>query len=125
MNMMVMMVMMNELLMMVMSNLCMMQFKTNSFVTDDAMSIVSRSDFALAHQDSHIFQESVHNPAILVGWRVSVRGYGTGLVLSVHKKKFRCTHFKIQFDDGRTRILPLQRSAKKGTVSFSLLSKIN
>ncbi len=72
-----------------------------------------------------VLEQAVVFPNILIGWRIDVAGYGTGLILSVHKKRFRPTHFKIQMD-GSSKIveLPLQRSAKKGIVPFKLLSKI-
>ena len=76
---------------------------------------------------SHIMVQSVQHPAVLVGWRVDVPGYGTGIILSIQKKRFFPTHFQLQFDHdvGHMVQLPLQRSAKKGSVPFTLLKKMS
>lgn len=73
----------------------------------------------------HVLHRSIEFPSILIGWRVQVPSFGSGVVLSVHKKKFRPTHFRILFDNGSTEKLPLQRSLKKGTVPFTLLKRVN
>lgn len=106
-----------------------------SLGTDD-LSVISASDrpagffhtqnsFAFGASDAEIRVQSVGNPLVLVGWRISVKSYGTGIVLSVHKVKFRPRHFKIQFDNGESHKLPLQRSEKKGSVPFALLNRVS
>lgn len=74
---------------------------------------------------SYVLSQAVEFPSILIGWRIHVPGLGRGLILGIQKKKFRCTHFLVQFDDenGKTMLLPLQRSEKKGTQPFTLLNK--
>eukprot|EP01031_Cornospumella_fuschlensis_P038124 gene38124-46321_t len=72
-----------------------------------------------------VLSESVANPQVLVGWRVNVRGYGTGVVLSMRRKRFQTTRFVVQFETGSIVKLALQRSRTKGTVPFTLISKAN
>jgi len=70
-----------------------------------------------------IMKRSLTNPAVLIGWRVLVPGYGTGVVLSLKKKKFKSTKFVVQFENNQTLPLKLQRSKDKGNVPFQLLRK--
>lgn len=72
-----------------------------------------------------VLLESVTNPQVLVGWRINVRGHGTGIVLSMRRKRFQTTRFVVQFETGQIAKLALQRNKKKGTVPFSLISKAN
>ena len=79
--------------------------------------------------DEHISTEkviidSVENPKVLIGWRIMVKGYGTGLVLSLKKQRFSTTKFNIQLESGARVTLPLKRSARKGTVPFTLIGKL-
>jgi len=69
-----------------------------------------------------ILKRSLDNPAILIGWRILVPGYGTGVILSLQKKKFKSTKFVVQFESV-TLPLKLQRSKDKGKVPFQLLKK--
>jgi len=114
-------------------------FATQQFVGADGtrtstattMSVQTRpvSGSALSRDSAqHALQQSVEFPAALVGWRVHVPPmdhYGDGIVMGVQKKKFRPTHFQIQFDRDPTKLvsLPLQRSLKKGTVPFTLIGR--
>lgn len=115
-------------------------FDTKRFVGPDgtqastSMSILSKAHvpvgLSVNSRDSpeYVLRQSVEFPSVLVGWRVHVpmEQYGDGIVLAVQRKKFRPTHFQIQFDRDPTKMvaLPLQRSLKKGTIPFSLISKI-
>lgn len=57
----------------------------------------------------------------LVGWRVEVAGYGTGIVEDTSKlMKGRPTKFTVRFGDGRVEKLSLKRSKSKGKIPFKL-----
>lgn len=94
----------------------------NSQSEGQASSSQSFLDDANATPDM-IMKRSVDNPAILIGWRILVPGYGTGVILSLKKKKFKSTKFVIQFENSSTLPLKLQRSKDKGKVPFQLLKK--
>lgn len=84
------------------------------------------SDMSLHDQPfQSVLQQSVNDPNVLIGWRVLIRGQGTGVILSMKRKKFTTTRFVVQFENGRVEALPLRRSKKKGTVAFTLLSKLS
>ena len=80
----------------------------------------SRIDFLL--YENEIMKSSVHDPKVLIGWRIFVKGRGNGVVLSTKKAKFSSTKFQVQFDNGTIEYLSLKRSHHKGKVPFSLIS---
>lgn len=84
------------------------------------MSGFSRIDFLL--YENEIMKSSVHDPKVLIGWRIFVKGRGNGLVLSIKKVKFSSTKFAVQFENGTIEYLALKRSATKGRVPFTLIS---
>jgi hypothetical protein len=109
-------------------------FTTRRFVgadgaqTSTSVSVAPLSTSTLGRDSpQHVLRQSVEFPAVLVGWRIHVpmQHYGDGIVLAVIKKKFRATHFQIQFDSDPATlvVLPLQRSVKKGTIPFTLISR--
>lgn len=71
-----------------------------------------------------VMERSVTRPAILIGWRVMIPGYGTGLILSIKKKRFATTKFVIQLENDQIVALKLQRGKDKGNVPFHLLRKV-
>lgn len=92
-------------------------------VEDETGSQISNSDYHIS--DNVIIRKSVTDPNALVGWRVNVKDYGSGVILAIKKKKFSTTKFSIHFENGSIRNLPLKRSEKKGKIQFTLLSKLN
>lgn len=84
------------------------------------MSGFSRIDFLL--YENEIMKSSVHDPKVLIGWRIFVKGRGNGIVLSTKKVKFSSTKFQVQFENGTIEYLSLKRSAIKGKVPFTLIS---
>eukprot|EP01039_Chlorochromonas_danica_P001210 gene1210-1320_t len=91
-----------------------------------AQSSLTVSDMSLHDQPfQSVLQQSVNDPNVLIGWRVLIRGQGAGVILSMKRKKFTTTRFVVQFENGRVEALPLRRSKKKGTVAFTLLSKLS
>lgn len=52
-----------------------------------------------------------------------MKDHGHGIVAHMLKRKFTTTIFVCEFDNGKTEILALQRSVKKGNVPFVLVSK--
>lgn len=85
------------------------------------MSGFSRIDFLL--YESEIMTQSVGDPKVLVGWRIMVKGIGSGTVLSVKRVKFSTSKFVVQFDTGAMKSLALRRSETKGKVPFTLIGK--
>lgn len=71
-----------------------------------------------------IMHRSIKHPAVLVGRRIIVPGYGPGIVLSVKKKRFSTTKFAVQFENNKIVSLKLQRSKDKGNVPFQLAHKL-
>lgn len=71
-----------------------------------------------------VMERSLTRPAILIGWRVMIPGYGTGLILSIKKKRFATTKFVIQLENDQIVALKLQRGKDKGNVPFHLLRKV-
>jgi len=92
-------------------------------IEDENGSQISNSDYHIS--DNVIIRKSVTDPNALVGWRVNVKDYGSGVILAIKKKKFSTTKFSIHFENGSIRNLPLKRSEKKGKIQFTLLSKLN
>eukprot|EP01038_Epipyxis_sp_PR26KG_P014114 gene14114-18938_t len=90
----------------------------------DSYSQMSRSSVGntLVENDV-IIRKSVLDPRVLIGWRVLVKGYGIGLILSIQRFNFSSTKFVIQFENGTTLALPLKRSQTKGKIPFSVVSK--
>lgn len=84
------------------------------------MSGFSRIDFML--YENEIMKNSVHDPKVLIGWRVNVKGKGPGTVLSIKKVKFSSTKFAVQFENGTIEYLSLKRSQAKGRIPFTLIS---
>lgn len=87
----------------------------------DTGSEVSASDMYVSENET--VKASARSPSVLVGWRVIVKGRGSGLVVEMVKRRFMTTRFKVDFDNGVTEVLALQRSLKKGSVPFILISK--
>jgi hypothetical protein len=87
------------------------------------MSGYSKIDFLM--YENEIMKSAVDDPRVLIGWRVLVKGQGSGTVLSIKKIKFSTTKFVIQFDSGIVKTLALKRSDTKGKVPFTLITKIN
>ena len=85
------------------------------------MSGFSKIDFLLYEND--VIKQAAHDPKVLIGWRVLVKGLGSGTVLSIKKTTFSSTKFVIQFDDGSIQKLSLKRSETKGKIPFTLISK--
>ena len=93
-----------------------------SLVSDEAASTVSKLDL-LDRELPSIVKESKHHPGVLVGWKISVRDHGVGVVTDAVRKWGSTTMFKVQFDDGKVETLALQRGTKKGSVPFVPISK--
>jgi hypothetical protein len=89
----------------------------------DGVSVYSRMDSYNAEM-SWIMRTSRAEPRALIGWRISVPGKGTGVVLDIKKRLGRTTQFKVQFEDGKLEFLKLKRSSNKGNVPFSPLGKL-
>ncbi len=85
------------------------------------MSGYSKIDFLL--YENEVIKQSAADPKVLIGWRILVKGMGSGTVLSIKKIKFASTKFVVQFDDGTMKYLSLMRSETKGKVPFTLISK--
>jgi hypothetical protein len=100
----------------------------NSEITFQSSSL-SKSDTPLSSMIdqpfANLLYQSQKNPKVLIGWRVLVRGSGIGVVLDLKRKKFSTTRFVIQFENGLSKALKLQRSEKKGKVPFTLLNKVS
>jgi len=86
---------------------------------------VSSSFTALTTNEVHreVLQQSVTNPSALVGWKIFVEPYGTGLIMAVERMKFHTTRFVVGFPNDKILSLPLKRNAKKGSVAFHLVEK--
>jgi hypothetical protein len=82
------------------------------------------------HRDSEdtdfelVMRRSIVDPRVLVGWEIALEDGRMGVITSTVKKKFFPTKFSVELSDGSSTVLPLQRSPKKGSVSFKLLEKI-
>lgn len=87
------------------------------------MSGYSRIDFLMF--ENEVMKSAVHDPRVLVGWRVMVKGQGSGAVVSLRKIKFAATKFVVHFDSGVVKTLALKRSETKGKVPFTLISKVS
>lgn len=85
------------------------------------MSEISAHDMSLS--ENAVINHSIKDPSVLVGWRIIVKDHGHGIVAHMLKRKFTTTIFVCEFDNGKTEILALQRSVKKGNVPFVLVSK--
>lgn len=85
-------------------------------------SIQSNGDEHVSTQQT--VMDSVENPKVLIGWRVLIKGYGMGIVVSLKKQRFATTQFNIKMENGSKVTLPLKRSAKKGSVPFTLITKL-
>lgn len=96
-------------------------------VDDDTLHSSVISDIAQGSDlpFQNIVLQSNSDPGVLIGWRVFVRGYGTGKILSMKRKKFTTTKFIIQFESGKVEALTLRRSKLKGDLPFTLLSKLS
>jgi hypothetical protein len=79
---------------------------------------------AIAEYNRALLEQSTKDPRVLIGCRVIVEGYGLGVILDTQKVKFSTTRYVVQFVNG-VRILSLKRSASKGKIPFTVLSKLN
>jgi hypothetical protein len=70
-------------------------------------------------------QESITNPSILVGWKIFIEDYGTGVILATERRKFHTTRFIVEFTNDKILTLPLKRGSKKGSIPFRLLEKVS
>ena len=96
-----------------------------SLISDDATSEMSYSDNrTYDHTADSLIKESSNNPGLLIGWQISAKGRGIGLILDMKKSFGRTTKFKVQFENGNVKLLSLKRSDKKGNVPFSLIMKV-
>ena len=93
-----------------------------SMVSDEAASTVSKLDL-LDRELPMIIKESKHHPGVLVGWKISVRDRGVGMVTAAVRKWGSTTQYTVQFEDGKVETLALQRGSKKGSVPFIPISK--
>lgn len=82
----------------------------------------SSSDHPVSNHE--LIVASVDHPDVLIGWRVLIKGYGAGTIMNMKRQKFKATKFSIQLETGQSVMLPLKRSAKKGTVPFSPIAKV-
>jgi hypothetical protein len=71
-----------------------------------------------------VLERSIRHPSVLVGWRIMIPGYGTGLIVSMQKKRFSTTRFVVQLENDQVVVLKLQRSKEKGNVPFQLIRKV-
>ena len=77
----------------------------------------------LSHQ-STVIKESATNPSILIGWQISIKNKGLGLVLGTKKRVGRATLFRVQMDSGEVQMLSLKRSNTKGDLPFVPLTRL-
>jgi hypothetical protein len=91
--------------------------------TDDGLSQISRLD-QLDRDLAIIMRQSKYEPNVLFGWKISIKGKGTGVIIEVVRRWAMTTMFRVQFDNGKTELLPLKRSANKGTVPFTPITKV-
>jgi hypothetical protein len=84
----------------------------------------ARTD-AMAFEYQRVMHKSTVDPRVLIGWRVSVRGFGTGVVLGTVRKLLSTTKLLVRMEQDDSEVaLALQRSRTKGTVPFALIEKM-
>jgi hypothetical protein len=91
--------------------------------TDDGLSQISKLD-QIDRDLAVIMKQSIRDPNVLQGWKISVKGKGTGVIVEVIRKFGQTTTFRVQFDSGTVEVLALKRSASKGTVAFTPITKV-
>lgn len=95
-------------------------------ISDDGASEFSRNENRpYDTNEESLMRESVTNPSTLIGWQITIKGRGVGLILDMKKSLGRTTKYKVQFEDGTIKLLSLKRSEKKGNIPFSLITKAN
>lgn len=92
---------------------------------DEAASVISRFEDSNT-EIVNIFKKSALDPQSLIGWKISVKLNGTGVigVVTGIKKRFgMSTLHSVLFEDGSTQLLALKRAKNKGVVSFTPIGK--
>jgi hypothetical protein len=102
-----------------------LDYTTDAGYQDDDDDEDSAKTDARAIEHQRVMYKSTKDPRVLIGWRVSVRGLGTGLVLGTVRKTFCTTKLLVRMEQDDSEVaLALQRSPTKGTVPFALIEKV-
>ncbi len=77
---------------------------------------------------AEIIKRSATEPSALIGYSILVKGHGVGIVRSIVKRRFQPTLFAVEMVDAgegtEVAMLDLRRGAKKGSLPFQVLKKV-
>jgi hypothetical protein len=80
---------------------------------------------AMAMELAWIIRMARANPSALIGWKISIKGYGIGVVVGIKKRLGLSTLFKVKLENGNIEMLSLQRAAGKGAIPFTPICKVS